>query len=80
MAALQVETLTSRWERAKRSLTGLFVSHAFSTTVILSIMMRDARVVESLEALARSMGEAMGVPGICSSLKSYSSAQPIRCA
>jgi hypothetical protein len=39
-------------------------------------MMRDARVVEALEALARSMGEAMGVPGFCSFSKSYSNATP----
>ena len=67
--ALQVRTLTDRWNSATRSLRGLFASHAqvaFNTAIVLSIVMRDARVVEALEALARSLGAAMGVPGSCS--------------
>ena len=68
---MQAQTLAARLNSALR---GLFASHAqsaFNTAIVLSIVMRDARVVEALEALARSLGAAMGVPGSCSFLKSY---------
>jgi hypothetical protein len=68
--ALQARTLTARLDSATRSLRGLFARHAqgaFNTAIVLSIVMRDARVVEALEALARSLGAALGVPGSCSS-------------
>ena len=67
--ALQAKTLVARRDSATQSLRGLFASHAqsaFNTAIVLSIVMRDARVVEALEALARSLGAAMGVPGSCS--------------